>query len=243
MSEIVRKKMEEKSEAELLHILQNEHQFRPEAIRIAKEVLEEKRNAPDNEESQDEEQNHSISNPTLLFNLFFTPEIPWYYRLNRILAMAVCLPAAFYVIIGMVIPNQNIEERAVINKEIGSYTIKSEDYTSYRLKTEDKYIDVPLTFYDMTEIGDTLRLQTGISDIAGYHFIELIQNGEVKARITDDALQMGIPLAGILLFPLLIFTNYENWKNNIIFRALYGAIPPTISLGVLFFLFVAWLVS
>ncbi|WP_428236903.1 hypothetical protein [Gracilimonas sp.] len=243
MSEIVRKKMEEKSEAQLLHILQNEHQFRPEAIRIAKEVLEEKRNASIIEESRDEEPNNSNSNPTLFFNLFLKPEVPWYFRLNRILALVVCLPAALYVIIGTVIPNHNIEERVVIDKEIGSYTVKSEEYTSYLLKTEEKDIGVPPTFYHMAEVGDTLRLKTGISDIAGYHLIELIQNGESKARITDDALQMMIPLAGMLLFPLLIFTNYENWKDNIILRVLYGAVPSTISLGVIFFLFVAWLVS
>lgn len=235
--------MEEKSEAELLHILQNEHQFRPEAIRIAKEVLEEKRNAPDIEESQDEEPNHSISNPTLLFNLFLKPEIPWYYRLNRFLAIAVCLPAALYVIIGTVIPNPNIEVRVILDKEIGSYTVKSKDYTSYSLETEGKGISVPPTLYHLAEVGDTLRLHTGISDIAGYRLIELIKDGESKVRITDDALQMLIPLAGILLFPLLIFSDYEKWKDNIVFRYMYAAIPATISLGVLFFLFVAWLVS
>lgn len=43
--------MEGKTEAQLLHILQNEHQFRPDAIKIAKEVLEEKKKAPKLDES------------------------------------------------------------------------------------------------------------------------------------------------------------------------------------------------
>ena len=126
--------MEEKSEAELLHILQNEHQFRPEAIRIAKEILEEKGNAPDIEGSQSEVPNYSNSNPTLFYNLFLKPEIPWYYRLNRFLALVLCFPAALYVIIGTVIPNPNIEVRVILDKELGSYTVKSKDYTSYSLK-------------------------------------------------------------------------------------------------------------
>ncbi len=45
MSEVLRRKMEEKTEAQLLHILQNEHQFRPNAVKIAREVLEAKRNS------------------------------------------------------------------------------------------------------------------------------------------------------------------------------------------------------
>tara|TARA_R100000388_G_scaffold95035_1_gene86141 strand:- start:34135 stop:34287 length:153 start_codon:yes stop_codon:yes gene_type:complete len=46
-----------------------------------------------------------------------------------------------------------------------------------------------------------------------------------------------------LLFPLLVFNDYEKWKDNIIFRYMYAAIPATISLIVLFGLFIAWLVS
>lgn len=171
-------------------------------------------------------------------------EIPWYYRLNRVLALVICLPAALYVLIGTIIPNQNIKKRVVTDKEIHDYTVKSKEYTSYRLKIEnDEYVEVPFTFYSWAEVGDTLKLKTGIVDLTGYNLKELIKNGQVKMRVTDDALKLATLMSLLLLFPLLVFQDYKKWKDNIILRYFYAAIPLTIALGVLFFIFVAFLFS
>lgn len=61
--------MEEKSEAQLLHILENEHQFRPEAVRIAKEVLQEKQTTTEAQKNSTTSTSEGIKEESNSFNI------------------------------------------------------------------------------------------------------------------------------------------------------------------------------
>ena len=156
--------------------------------------------------------------------------IPKHYRISRVLALLICVPAAALLLIGVLVPVGSEVAAVVEQKEARPFTVKGAEGVAHILHTDRGEVEISGSLFATAQVGDTLAIQRGAYKFGVRDFdqhISLIRSGRVVMEERPSDLFTGAMVLWVL-YPLLAFRPYEKWKDSTHTKVMLVMVPPAV---------------
>ena len=157
-------------------------------------------------------------------------QIPKLYRVSRVLALLICVPAAALLLIGLLVPVGAEVSAVVEQREARPFNAKGYEGVAHILHTDRGEVEISEALFVASQVGDTLSIQRGAFKFGVRDFdqhVSLVRSGRVVREERPSDLFTGVMVLWVL-FPLLAFRPYEKWKDSTQTKVMLVMVPPAV---------------
>ena len=156
--------------------------------------------------------------------------IPKHYRVSRVLALLICVPAAALLLIGVLVPVGAEVAAVVQQKEARPFNAKGYRGVAHLLHTDRGEVEISEALFAAAQVGDTLAIQRGAYKFGVRDFdqhVSLVRAGRTVMDERPSDLFTGVMVLWVL-YPLLAFRPYEKWKHSTHTKVMLVMVPPAV---------------